>query len=64
MRLKEKEPALSWDIINESNQRGGFDMKMYALYDWKKSTQYPSFKELERSLKKEDIDIHKLCQVQ
>ncbi|VDI45627.1 Hypothetical predicted protein, partial [Mytilus galloprovincialis] len=63
MRLKEKEPALSWDIINESNQRGGFDMKMYALYDWKKSTQYPSFKELERSLKKEDIDIHKLCQI-
>ncbi|CAG2244110.1 unnamed protein product [Mytilus edulis] len=63
MRLKEKEPALSWEIINESNQRGGFDMKMYALYDWKKSTQYPSFKELERSLKKEDIDIHKLCQI-
>ncbi|CAG2254618.1 unnamed protein product [Mytilus edulis] len=63
MRLKKVEPALQWDIINESSKREGFDIKMNALYDWKDSSKYGSFKQLQHSLKDEDIDIHKLCQI-
>ncbi|XP_063412346.1 uncharacterized protein LOC134695085 [Mytilus trossulus] len=36
---------------------------MNALYDWKKSTQFATFKQIHYSLKEEDIDIHKLCQI-
>ncbi|CAC5388672.1 unnamed protein product [Mytilus coruscus] len=63
MYLKQKDPVLQWDIINESNKRGGFDVKLSALYDWKKSSKYASFKQLQNSLKGENIDIHKLCQI-
>ncbi|XP_071153678.1 uncharacterized protein [Mytilus edulis] len=51
MYLKENEPALQWDIINESKKREGFDIKLNALYDWKKSSTYASFKQLQESLK-------------
>ena len=63
MLIKEKEPALQWDIINESNKREGFNIKLNALYDWKKSSKYVSFKQLQNSLEESKIDIHKLCQV-
>ncbi|XP_063438355.1 uncharacterized protein LOC134719280 [Mytilus trossulus] len=63
MLIKEKEPALQWDIINESNKREGFNIKLNALYDWKKSSKYASFKQLQNSLEEAKIDIHKLCQV-
>ncbi|VDI40873.1 Hypothetical predicted protein [Mytilus galloprovincialis] len=63
MLIKEKEPALQWDIINESNKREGFNIKLNALYDWKKSSKYASFKQLQNSLKEAKIDIHKLCQI-
>ncbi|OPL33115.1 neuralized pats1, partial [Mytilus galloprovincialis] len=49
MLLKQKEPALQWDIINESNKREGFNIKLNALYDWKKSSKYVSFKQLQKS---------------
>ncbi|XP_052096542.1 uncharacterized protein LOC127731746 [Mytilus californianus] len=63
MRLQEVEPALQWDIINESSKKGGFNIKINALYDWKKSSKYASFKKLQQSMKNEDIHIHKLCQI-
>ncbi|XP_052080427.1 uncharacterized protein LOC127718447 [Mytilus californianus] len=63
MHLKEKKPAQSWEIINESINKGSFDIKINALYDWKKSSLYASFKQLQHSMKVEDIDIHKLCQI-
>ncbi|VDI47625.1 Hypothetical predicted protein [Mytilus galloprovincialis] len=63
MRLQKIEPALQWDIINESSKRGGFETKINALYDWKNSSKYASFKQLQQSLKDEEIDIHKLCQI-
>ncbi|XP_063438359.1 uncharacterized protein LOC134719284 [Mytilus trossulus] len=63
MLIKEKEPALQWDIINESNKREGFNIKLNALYDWKKSSKYASFKQLQKSLEEAKIDIHKLCQI-
>ena len=63
MYLKKKEPALQWDIINESNKRAWFNVKLNALYDWKKSSKYVSFKQLQYSLEEANIDIHKLCQV-
>ncbi|VDI76438.1 Hypothetical predicted protein [Mytilus galloprovincialis] len=63
MYLKKKEPALQWDIINESNKREGFNIKLNALYDWKKSSKYVSFKQLQNSLEEGNIDIHKLCQI-
>ncbi|CAG2193013.1 unnamed protein product [Mytilus edulis] len=63
IRLQEVDPALQWNIINESSKRGGFDIKINALYDWKKSSVFASFKQLQQSLKDEDIDIHKLCQI-
>ena len=63
MRLQEVEPALQWDIINESSKREGFYIKINALYEWKDSSKYASFKQLQQSLKDEDINIHKLCQV-
>ncbi|VDI37628.1 Hypothetical predicted protein [Mytilus galloprovincialis] len=63
MHIKEKKPAQSWEIINESINKGSFDVKINALYDWKKSTPNASFKQIQRSLTVEDIDIHKLCQV-
>ncbi|XP_063438358.1 uncharacterized protein LOC134719283 [Mytilus trossulus] len=63
MMLKKKEPALQWDIINESNKREKFYIKLNALYDWKKSSKYVSFKQLQNSLEEGHIDIHKLCQI-
>ncbi|VDI26121.1 Hypothetical predicted protein [Mytilus galloprovincialis] len=63
MRLQEVEPALQWDIINESSNREGFYIKINALYEWKDSSKYASFKQLQQSLKDEDINIHKLCQI-
>ncbi|CAG2194354.1 unnamed protein product [Mytilus edulis] len=63
IRLQEVDPALQWNIINESSKRGGFDIKINALYDWKKSSVFASFKQLQQSLNDEDIDIHKLCQI-
>ncbi|VDH95042.1 Hypothetical predicted protein [Mytilus galloprovincialis] len=63
MRLQEVEPALQWDIINESSKREGFYIKINALYEWKDSSKYASFKQLQQSLKDEDINIHKLCQI-
>ncbi|XP_076082245.1 uncharacterized protein LOC143052948 [Mytilus galloprovincialis] len=63
MLIKEKEPALQLDIINESNKREGFHIKLNALYDWKKSSKYASFKQLQNSLEEAKIDIHKLCQI-
>ncbi|XP_063437036.1 uncharacterized protein LOC134718447 [Mytilus trossulus] len=63
MLIKEKEPALQWEIINESNKREGFNIKLNALYDWKKSSKYASFKQLQNCLEEANIDIHKLCQI-
>ncbi|VDI02013.1 Hypothetical predicted protein [Mytilus galloprovincialis] len=63
IHLKEKNPVSSWDNIKESSNRWVFDVKMNALYDWKKSSKNATFKQLQNSLKEEDIDIHKLCQI-
>ncbi|CAC5400114.1 unnamed protein product [Mytilus coruscus] len=63
MHLKEKKPARSWEIINESINKESFNIKIKALHDWKKNTLYASFKQLQQSMKKEDIDIHILCQI-
>ncbi|XP_063438361.1 uncharacterized protein LOC134719286 [Mytilus trossulus] len=63
MRLQEVEPSLQWDIINESSKREGFYIKVNALYEWKDSSKYASFNQLQQSLKDEDINIHKLCQI-
>ncbi|XP_063411170.1 uncharacterized protein LOC134694105 [Mytilus trossulus] len=61
IHLKEKNAFRSWDKIKESSIRMAFDVNMNALYDWKKSTQSATFKQLQNSLKEEDI--HKLCQI-
>ncbi|VDI34205.1 Hypothetical predicted protein [Mytilus galloprovincialis] len=63
MHLKEKKPARSWEIINESKNKESFDIKIKALHDWKKNTLYASFKQIQQSMKEEDIDIHILCQI-
>ncbi|XP_071150481.1 uncharacterized protein [Mytilus edulis] len=63
IHLKEKNPVRSWDNIKESSNKLVFDVNMNALYNWKKSTQSATFKQLHCSLKEEDIDIHKLCQI-
>ncbi|XP_076088056.1 uncharacterized protein LOC143058455 [Mytilus galloprovincialis] len=63
MHLKEKKPARSWEIINESKNKESFDIKIKALHDWKKNTLYASFNQIQQSMKEEDIDIHILCQI-
>ncbi|XP_076088218.1 uncharacterized protein LOC143058629 [Mytilus galloprovincialis] len=63
MHLKGKKPARSWEIINESINKEPFDIKVKALHDWKKSTVHASFQHLQQSMKKEDIDLHILCQI-
>ncbi|XP_071148974.1 uncharacterized protein [Mytilus edulis] len=63
IHIKDKNAVRSWDKIKESSNRLAFDVNMNALYDWKKSTQSATFKQLQNSLKEEDIGIHKLCQI-
>lgn len=62
MCLKEREPEQSWKNL-ESNTTEQFALKINALHDWKKSTRHATFSNLQESMKKKNIDIHKLCQV-
>lgn len=62
MCLKEREPEQSWKNL-ESNTKEQFALKINALHDWKKSTRHATFNKLQESMKKKNIDIHKLCQV-
>ncbi|CAC5412535.1 unnamed protein product [Mytilus coruscus] len=62
MCLKEREPDQSWKNL-ESNTKEQFALKINALRDWKKSTRHATFNKLQESMKKKNIDIHKLCQI-
>ncbi|CAC5404120.1 unnamed protein product [Mytilus coruscus] len=65
MLLKEGQPDQSLKMIENSYKHKpySFDFKIKALYDWKVSTQQATFTKLQESMKKKDIDIHKLCQI-
>lgn len=62
LHLKDRNPAQSWKNI-EYDSRGGFDIKMNALHDWKKNTKHAVLQKLQECLKEEELDIHILCQV-
>ncbi|CAG2256357.1 unnamed protein product [Mytilus edulis] len=62
MHLKKRKPNQSWSEIN-SNKTKEFDINVNALHDWKKCTRHATFKMLQESMEKENIDIHKLCLV-
>ncbi|CAC5392558.1 unnamed protein product [Mytilus coruscus] len=65
MCLKAKEPDQSWKVICDNyNRMGyGFEIKFYALRDWKLSTRNSTFKHLQQNLMRVGIDSHKLCQI-
>ncbi|CAG2231739.1 unnamed protein product [Mytilus edulis] len=62
MHLKDRKPDQTWKKI-ESNKTDEFDININALHDWKKSTHLTTFNNIQESMKKEDIDTHKLCQI-
>ncbi|XP_052061249.1 uncharacterized protein LOC127701421 [Mytilus californianus] len=62
MCLKEREPDQSWKNL-ESNTKEQFALKINALHDWKKSTRHATFNKLQDSMRKKNIDLHKLCQI-
>ncbi|XP_063442202.1 uncharacterized protein LOC134722511 [Mytilus trossulus] len=62
MHLKERKPDQTWKKI-ESNKTDEFDININALHDWKKSTHLATFNNIQESMKREDIDAHKLCQI-
>ncbi|XP_063406280.1 uncharacterized protein LOC134690235 [Mytilus trossulus] len=62
MHLKKRKPDQTWKKI-ESNKTDEFDINTNALHDWKKSTHLATFNNIQESMKKENIDTHKLCQI-